>query len=142
MTMRLSKLFGMDIYTSDAEYKGKVYDLVINLEKGKLETITTAPLKPRSKQEAKKIISEKSIPYKNVKAAKDIILVSGAKSIAKQEPEPDEATIGSKPQTTRSAQSAARPSCRTQLAITADTSIPTSHWTSPRRRASNLCVSL
>ncbi len=75
MTVRLSKLFGMDIYTTDAEYKGKVFDLVVNLEKGKLETITTEPLKVRSKQEAKKIISEKSIAYKNVKAAKDIIIV-------------------------------------------------------------------
>ena len=53
MTMRLSKLFGMDIYTTDAEYKGKVFDIVINLEKGKLETITTEALKARSKQEAK-----------------------------------------------------------------------------------------
>jgi len=76
MTVRLSKLFGMDIYTSNAEYKGKVFDLVINLEKGKLETITTEALKARTKQEAKKIISEKSIPYKNVKAAKDIIIVA------------------------------------------------------------------
>ena len=84
MTMRLSKLFGMDIYTGGAEYRGKVFDLVINLEKGRLETITTAPLKPRSKQEAKKIISEKSIPYKNVKAAKDIVIVSGTKSVAKE----------------------------------------------------------
>ena len=38
MTMRLSKLFGMDIYTSDAEYKGKVFDVIINLEKGRLES--------------------------------------------------------------------------------------------------------
>lgn len=77
MTIRLSKLFGMDIYTSDAEYKGKVFDVIINLEKGRLETITTEALKARSKQEAKKIISEKSIPYKNVTAAKDIIIVGG-----------------------------------------------------------------
>lgn len=76
MTLRLSKLFGMDIYTADAQYKGKVFDLVINLERGKVETITTEALKARSKQEAKRIISEKSIPYKNVKAAKDIIIVS------------------------------------------------------------------
>ena len=88
MTMRLSKLFGMDIYTTEAEHKGKVFDLVINLEKGKLETITTAPLKPRSKQEAKKIISEKSIPYKNVKSAKDIVLVNVGKAI-KPEAEPE-----------------------------------------------------
>ena len=92
MTMRLSKLFGMDIYTADAAYKGKVFDLVINLEKGRLETITTAPLKPRTKQEAKKIISEKSIPYKNVKAAKDIVIVGGGKSTAKTEEAPEKRT--------------------------------------------------
>ena len=86
MTTRLSKLFGMDIYTTDAEYRGKVFDIVINLEKGKLETITTEPLKARSKQEAKKIISEKSIPYRNVRAAKDILLVSGRSGVV-EEPE-------------------------------------------------------
>ena len=77
MTTRLSKLFGMDIYTTEGEHKGKVFDIVINLEKGKLETITTEALKARSKQEAKRIISEKSIPYKNVRSAKDIVIVSG-----------------------------------------------------------------
>ncbi len=75
MTVRLSKLFGMDIYTDSAEYKGKVFDLVINLEKGRIETITTEPLKVKSKQEAKKIIKEKSVPYKNIKSAKDILIV-------------------------------------------------------------------
>ena len=75
MTVRISKLFGMDIYTADGDYKGKVFDLVINLEKGKIETVTTEPLKARSKQEAKKIISEKSIPYNRVRAAKDILIV-------------------------------------------------------------------
>ncbi len=76
MTTRLSKLFGMDIYTTEGEHKGKVFDIVINLEKGKLETITTEALKARSKQEARRIISEKSIPYKNVRSAKDIVVVS------------------------------------------------------------------
>ncbi|MFH1586726.1 MAG: PRC-barrel domain-containing protein [Candidatus Diapherotrites archaeon] len=87
MTVRLSKLFGMDIYTNDGDYKGKVFDLVINLEKGRLETITTEALKARSKQEAKKIINEKSIPYKNVKAVKDIVVVSTSKQ-ADEEPDP------------------------------------------------------
>ncbi len=85
MTIRLSKLFGMDIYTGDGEYKGKVFDLVINLEKGRIETITTEALKARSKAEAKKIISEKSIPYKNVKSAKDIVLVSSGREAAPEE---------------------------------------------------------
>ncbi len=87
MSMKLSKLFGMDIYTTNAEFRGKVFDLVINLEKGRLETITTEALKAKSKQEAKKIISEKSIPYKNVKAAKDIVLVAGSGASAPEKEE-------------------------------------------------------
>jgi len=74
--LRLSELFGRDIFTQTGEYKGKIYDLVVNLETGTLETITTAPLKVKTKQEAKKIITEKSIPYKNVIAVKDIIIVN------------------------------------------------------------------
>jgi sporulation protein YlmC with PRC-barrel domain len=66
----------MDIYDAQAGYKGKVYDIIINLEKGKLETITTEPLKVKTKTDAKKILSEKSIPYKNVRSAKDILLIS------------------------------------------------------------------
>ncbi|MFA4906768.1 MAG: PRC-barrel domain-containing protein [archaeon] len=76
MTQRLSKLFGMDIYDDNALYKGKVFDIVINLEKGRLETVTLEPLRAKSKQDAKKIISEKSIPYRNVKSVKDIMIVS------------------------------------------------------------------
>jgi sporulation protein YlmC with PRC-barrel domain len=89
MTVRLSKLFGMDIYTDNAEYKGKIFDLVINLEKGKIETMTTEPLKVRTKQEARKIISEKSIPYQNVLSAKDILLV-GTRSRPAPVEEPEE----------------------------------------------------
>ena len=89
MTTRLSKLFGMDIYTADGVYKGKVFDLVINLEKGRIETITTEALKSvRSKQEAKKIISEKSVPYNRIKAAKDILVVGN--TARQEEPEPEE----------------------------------------------------
>jgi len=83
MTVRLSELFGMDIYTIDAERKGKIFDLVINLEKGRIETVTTEPLKARSKAEAKKIISEKSIPYSKVISAKDILLISTKAETAK-----------------------------------------------------------
>jgi sporulation protein YlmC with PRC-barrel domain len=76
----------MDIYTTDAEYRGKVFDLVINLEKGRIETITTEPLRAKTKLEAKKIITEKSIPYRNVRAAKDILLVGKTPT----NPEPEE----------------------------------------------------
>ena len=93
MTSRISKLFGMDIYTDDGQYKGKVFDLVINLEKGKIETITTEPLKVNSKQEAKRIISEKSIPYKFVRSAKDIIVVSASGRAVREEDEEERAPV-------------------------------------------------
>jgi sporulation protein YlmC with PRC-barrel domain len=76
----------MDIYTDKADYKGKIFDLVINLEKGKIETMTTEPLKVRTKQEARKIISDKSIPYQNVLSAKDILIV-GTRTRVQEEPE-------------------------------------------------------
>lgn len=90
MSTLLSKLFGMDIYTVEGEYKGKIFDLIINLEKGRIETITTEPLKAKSKQEAKKIISEKSIPYRNVRSAKDIVVV-GSGPVIVDEPEEEPA---------------------------------------------------
>ncbi|MEM4598127.1 MAG: PRC-barrel domain-containing protein [Candidatus Diapherotrites archaeon] len=83
MTVRLSELFGKEIYTIDGERKGKVFDLVINLEKGRIETITTEPLKANSKAEARKIITEKSIPYSKVISSKDILLISTRQEISK-----------------------------------------------------------
>jgi sporulation protein YlmC with PRC-barrel domain len=97
MTTKLSKLFGMDIYSDKAEYKGKVFDIVINLEKGRLETITTEALKARTKQEAKRIISEKSIPYRNVKAVKDIVLISSKRVEEPEEEVPEEKPTGRYP---------------------------------------------
>jgi len=88
MTLRLSELFGKEIFTSKSEHKGKIFDLVINLEKGRIETITTESLKVKSKQEARKIISEKSIPYRKVMYVKDIVLVRGDSEVVEPEEEP------------------------------------------------------
>ncbi len=76
MTTRISKLFGMDLYQTDATYRGKVHDLIVNLEQGVIETITTQPLKVNSKVEAKKIITDHSIPYNKVISVDDIILIN------------------------------------------------------------------
>ena len=79
MSMRMSELFGKDIYDGFGARRGKVYDLIINVEKGTIESITLEPLKARTKAEAKKIISEKSIPYKKVISVKEIVLIEGKK---------------------------------------------------------------
>jgi sporulation protein YlmC with PRC-barrel domain len=85
MTTRISKLFGMDIYQTDATYRGKVHDLIVNIEQGVIETITTQPLKVNSKVEAKKIITEHSIPYNKVISADDIILINAGNVPGKPE---------------------------------------------------------
>jgi len=77
--MELSKLFGMDIYSVDAEYIGKAYDFVIDVEQGRVCKITLEPFKVSSKKEAVNILKKKSVPYETVVAVKDIILVDPRK---------------------------------------------------------------
>ncbi len=87
MSMRMSELFGKDIYDGFGARRGKIYDLIINVEKGTIESVTLEPLKARTKAEAKKIITDKSIPYKKVISVKEIVLIEGKKLMKDEEPE-------------------------------------------------------
>lgn len=80
MTMELSKMFGMDIYSTDAEYVGKAYDFVIDLGEGKISKITLEPLKVRSKREVTEILKKKSVSYEKVVAVKDMVLIDPKKT--------------------------------------------------------------
>ncbi len=77
MAIRLSKLYGMNIYDGNAVFVGKVYDIILDLEKGEVVRITTEPLKnmSASKEELSKMLQKKSIMFKRVKSLKDIIVV-------------------------------------------------------------------
>ena len=77
--MKISEFYGKDVYTDGGKYLGKVYDVVIDLEKGDVVRLTLAPLSSISKEEAKKILKEKSILYKNVKNVGDIVVISSEK---------------------------------------------------------------
>ena len=66
----------MDIYTDEAGYIGKVNDVILNLEKGEVVRLTTETLKAVSREEAAKVLKDKSILYRNVRSAGDILLVS------------------------------------------------------------------
>ncbi len=88
MTIELSKMFGMDIYSTDAEYVGKAYDFVIDLEQGRVSKITLEPFKVRSKKEAAEILKKKSVGYEKVVAVKDIILIDPHKTAAPVQPKP------------------------------------------------------
>jgi len=77
MGVRLSRLYGMDIYSDGGKYLGRVQDLIIDLEKGEILRITLDPLQSVTREDAKKILRERSILYKNVKSVEDVIMVTG-----------------------------------------------------------------
>lgn len=76
--IKISQLMGMDIYTDKASYVGKVYDIIIDLQKGEVVRMTLEPIKAASKEEAKRVFKEKTVMYKSVKSVDRIVLITGA----------------------------------------------------------------
>ncbi len=92
MTVKISQLMGLDVYTDSAQFVGKVYDIIIDLQKGEIVRLTLEPIKVTSKEEAKRIFREKTILYKSVKAVEKIIIVSSTQPLAEESeeaPEPE-----------------------------------------------------
>ncbi len=75
MTVKLSTMYGMDIFTDKGKYMGASQDFIINVEEGKVVRIMLEKI-PRSSEEAKRVIKERSILYKNVKSVEDVIVVT------------------------------------------------------------------
>lgn len=86
--MHISELYGIDIYGENARYVGKVNDIILNLETGKLVRLTTEPLRSVSKEKAKSVLKEKSVLYKNVAAVGDIVILGASSAVEKTEPAP------------------------------------------------------
>jgi len=80
MTTKLSKMYGMDIFTDSGKFLGNAQDFIVDVEGGEVSRILIEAL-PSAKDEAKKTIREKSILYANVKSVEDVIVVT--KGIAK-----------------------------------------------------------
>jgi sporulation protein YlmC with PRC-barrel domain len=76
MAVRVSALMGMDVFTDTAKFVGKVYDVIIDLQKGEVTRLTLEPIKVANKDEARRIFKEKTILYKSVKAVEKIVIVS------------------------------------------------------------------
>ncbi len=75
MTTKLSRLYGMDIFTDSGKFIGNAQDFIVDLESGEVSRILIEPL-PSGKDDARKALREKSIMYKNVKSVEDVIVVS------------------------------------------------------------------
>jgi len=75
MTTKLSKMYGMDIFTDSGKFLGNAQDFIVDVEGGEVSRILIEAL-PSSKDDAKKTIREKSILYANVKSVEDVIVVT------------------------------------------------------------------
>jgi len=77
MSIKISELYGTEIYTGKAKHVGKVEDIILNLQKGEIMRITLAPLKSGflSKSKVEEILKENSISYQDVEEVGDIVIV-------------------------------------------------------------------
>ncbi|MCK4327209.1 MAG: PRC-barrel domain-containing protein [Candidatus Diapherotrites archaeon] len=82
--MHISELYGIDIYSEGAKYVGKVNDIILNLETGKIVRLTTEPLRSVSKEKAKEVLKEKSVLYKNVSAVGDIVILGASSGVVEE----------------------------------------------------------
>ena len=76
MATRVSKIYGMDIYTDGGKFLGRVQEILLDLEKGEVVRLTMEPLNSVSKDEAKRILRDKSVLYKSVKSVEDVVVVT------------------------------------------------------------------
>jgi sporulation protein YlmC with PRC-barrel domain len=94
MTMRLSRLYGMDIYSDGGKYLGRVIDLIMDLEKGEVVRMTMQPLTAISRDEARRVLREASVLYKNVKSVEDVVVVTRGSTSEKLVELPEEEVRG------------------------------------------------
>lgn len=84
MSVKISELYGTEIYTSKAKHLGKIEDIILNLQKGEIMRITLSPLKSGflSKSKVEEILKENSVGYQDVEQVGDIVLVKPTVRVA------------------------------------------------------------
>jgi sporulation protein YlmC with PRC-barrel domain len=75
MTVKLSRMYGMEIFTDGGKYVGSAQDFIVDLESGEISRLLLEPLSS-SKERTKEVLKEKSVIYKNVKSVEDVIVVT------------------------------------------------------------------
>lgn len=78
MSKRLSELYGMDVYSLNAELIGRVEEVILNLEKGGIMRLCLKPFRgdTLSGDEVKRILQQESISYEDVSQVSDIVLIN------------------------------------------------------------------
>ncbi len=80
MTTKLSRLYGMDIFTDTGKFLGNAQDFIVDVETGEISRVLLEQLPGSSKDDAKKVLREKSVMYKNVKSVEVVIVVTKAQA--------------------------------------------------------------
>ncbi|MBN2121691.1 PRC-barrel domain-containing protein [Candidatus Micrarchaeota archaeon] len=75
MTVKLSRMYGMEIFTDGGKYVGSAQDFIVDLESGEISRLLLEPLSS-SKEKTREVLKEKSVIYKNVKSVEDVIVVT------------------------------------------------------------------
>lgn len=84
MGMKVSKIYGMDIYTDAGKFLGSVQDVLIDLELGKVIRLVMEPLTNISREEAKKVLRERSVLFNSVKNIEDVVVVGRQSSLGSE----------------------------------------------------------
>ena len=74
--MRISEIYGMDVYADNGQYLGEVRDAIIDLEKGEVGRILMEEWKNIDRAETRKMLQNKSVLFKNVRNIGDVVLVT------------------------------------------------------------------
>ena len=74
--MRINEIYNLDIYSDAGAFLGEVHDAIIDLEKGEVSRLLMEEWRNADRVEAKRLLQNKSILFKNIRNIGDVVLVS------------------------------------------------------------------
>lgn len=77
MATKVSEIYGKPIFSGNGEKIGSVSDVILDIESGKVERLSTDKLKGITKNQLKSLIKDNSVSYDKVKSIGDIVLLGG-----------------------------------------------------------------
>ena len=88
---RVSELVGMDIFNDRGQKVGKIFDVVLDMQKGEVVRLALEPIYAANKDEAKRLFRDKTILYRNVRAVEKIVITTSTPVMEEEAMEPEPA---------------------------------------------------
>ncbi|MDE1865198.1 MAG: PRC-barrel domain-containing protein [Candidatus Micrarchaeota archaeon] len=76
--MRVTEIYNLDIYGDNGQYLGEVRDAIIDLERGEVSRLLMEEWRNSDRVEAKRLLSNRSILFKNIRNIGDVVLVASS----------------------------------------------------------------